>query len=334
MRYVAALFSLCIVPSIANSHHSVAHFYDRNNVIEHRGEVISVLWRNPHVRFDTRDENGNVWSIEMGSVSTLERSGIARQMFQEGDVIRVAGSAGRLAEYALFATNILLPDGREMVMGGDDAKPRWSNRTLVQGQQATISEAAARAAEDSADGLFRVWTRETPSVARSVSFTDAAIAARERWDALKDDPTLRCIAPGMIEAMTSPYPIELAQDGEDIIIRMEEWDGRRRIHMNRSAPPENQPASPLGYSVGRWDGDALVVATTRINWPLFDSRGTPQSDQVAMVERFTISDDEQRMTWEVVITDPVNLTEPAVQRMEYEWIPGEEIKRYNCTLLP
>jgi hypothetical protein len=51
-----------------------------------------------------------------------------------------------------------------------------------------------------------------------------------------------------------------------------------------------------------------------------------------MVERFALADDEQKMTWDVVITDPVNLTEPATVRQEYEWVPGEKVEVYDCTL--
>ena len=51
-----------------------------------------------------------------------------------------------------------------------------------------------------------------------------------------------------------------------------------------------------------------------------------------IVERFTLSDDAQRMTWEATVTDPVNLIEPGVVRQGYEWVPGEEIREFDCTL--
>ena len=45
-----------------------------------------------------------------------------------------------------------------------------------------------------------------------------------------------------------------------------------------------------------------------------------------------MSEDEQRMSWEAIVTDPANLAEPAVVRQEYTWIPGEEIEPFDCTL--
>ena len=76
----------------------------------------------------------------------------------------------------------------------------------------------------------------------------------------------------------------------------------------------------------------MVVATNWINWPYFDSRGTPQSQDVEIIERFALSDDEQSMNWEAIITDAENLAEPAVVTQGYQWVPGEEIMEFNCVV--
>ncbi len=102
--------------------------------------------------------------------------------------------------------------------------------------------------------------------------------------------------------------------------------------MPRIALEAGVPATLMGYSIGHWEGNTLVVSTDRISWPYFDNQGTPQSDAVLIVERFTLSDDAQRMTWEASVTDPVNLVEPGVVRQGYEWVPGEEIREFDCTL--
>ncbi len=75
------------------------------------------------------------------------------------------------------------------------------------------------------------------------------------------------------------------------------------------------------------------MTTTRINWPFFDDRGTPQADGVEIVERFTISDDETRLDYSAVIVDPATFTEPATMTNgHWRWVPGEKIEPYNCTL--
>ena len=212
------------------------------------------------------------------------------------------------------------------------ATARWSNETIDFEERDPLAAARVIAAEESANGIFRVWSI-SQGQRWTIARTEAADNARAAWDA-SDDPRLRCIPPGMVDAMASPYPIELAQEGDDVIvIRMEEWDGVRRIHMNTLDRVENVSASPMGYSVGHWEGNSLVVSTNRVSWPYFDNEGTPQSEDAEFVERFTLSNDDQSMDWEAIITDPANLAEPAVVGQDYTWVLGEEIKEFDCALV-
>jgi len=93
---------------------------------------------------------------------------------------------------------------------------------------------------------------------------------------------------------------------------------------------ETQPATPLGFSVGRWEGDTLVITTTRIDWPISDRRGVPQSVDAVHVERFTPSADFQTMTSELISTDPVYLVGSVVRTGVYSWRPGQEVERHDC----
>jgi len=328
MRYVAFTLSLVVLPVTGSGHHSILGVYSRDSVSEIEGELTSVSWRNPHVLFSVTADDGEIWEIESAPPTELERYGITRELLDEGGRYRVAGDPSRRNDNAIFATNILLPSGLE-ILTYPRSTPRWSDRTLQRGGERVISESAARAAEENANGIFRVWAGNL-GIEWDAKLTDAALAARSQWNPSRDDPRLRCIPPGMVDAIVSPFPIELIEEGQDIVIRMEQWDGVRRIHMGDSGDAEGAQPTPMGYSVGHWDGDTLVVATNRVSWPYFDDLGTPQSEEVEMVERFSMSDDEQQLTWEATITDPINLTEPAVVRQRYEWIPGEEVKPYNC----
>ena len=322
---------LALLPITASAHHSVAALFDRAAIIEAEGEITRVFWRNPHVQLWITDANGKNWQLETTSVSTLERFGIRRDLFVEGHVIRVAGNPSRRSDDSIYTSNVLLADGREVLMGGN-VTARWSNETIDSDERVPLAAANVRAAEENADGIFRVWSN-SQRPPWTVTRTEAAEAARAVWDASSDDPRLRCVAPGMVDAMTSPYPIGLAEESDDIIvIRMEEWDGVRRIHMNTPDRAQDFPPTPMGYSLGHWEGNTLVVSTNRISWPHFDNEGTPQSENVEVIERFTLSADEQSMSWEAIITDPVNLVESAVVRQSYTWVPGEEIKEFSCAL--
>jgi hypothetical protein len=62
--------------------------------------------------------------------------------------------------------------------------------------------------------------------------------------------------------------------------------------------------SPLGYSVGRWEDDVLVVHTTRIDFPFFDLFGTPVGKFPEVVERFTLSEEQARLDYESSTIEP------------------------------
>ena len=330
MRLVMVAFWLIALPTMVSAHHSISALFDNETVIEVEGELTRVLWRNPHVRFWVTSADGETWEIESQALGLLERHGIMQDLFVEGTVIRATGYAARRMAQSFYATNILLPDRREVLMGRS-ITPRWSDRTIdFTGGPIPIPQAEVAEAQRRADGIFRVW-RISQGQRWTASLTPAAEAAKADWVASRDDPRLRCIAPGMVDSMASPYPIELVRDGGDIVIRMEEWDGIRRIHMG-DVGEQGVEATLMGYSTGRWEDNTLVVSTNRINWPYFDNDGTPQSEAVEMVERFALSDDEQRMTWEAIITDSINLVEPAVVRQAYEWVPGEEVMEFDCVL--
>jgi hypothetical protein len=331
MRHVAFILALGFLPVVGSAHHSVIGIYSRDSVTVIEGEVSNIAWRNPHVLFTVTADDGQIWEVESAPPIELGRYGITRDLIQEGERYRVAGDPSRRVDNAIYATNILLPNGVEIVTYPDRATPRWSNTTLQRGGERVISASAARAAEERADGLFRVWAGNL-NIEWDAKFTDAAIAARSGWDPSRDDGRLLCIPPGMVDAIVSPFPIELIEDGQDIVIRMEQWDGVRRIHMGDSIPSETVAHSPMGHSVGHWEGDTLVVFTNRIDWPFFDDLGTPQSEDVEIIERFSMTEDGQQMLWVATITDPAYLAEPAIVRQQYDWVPGVNVEIYNCTV--
>ena len=137
---------------------------------------------------------------------------------------------------------------------------------------------------------------------------------------------------GMPHAMQNRFPIEFIDQAEAIRLRLEMWDNSRTIHMAEDAGNGLQQASPLGYSVGRWENNSLVVTTTNIDWPYFDEIGTPQSPEIEVEERFTLSADDTVLDYQITITDPNTLLEPAVRHGRWVWIPGEQIQTYGCTV--
>jgi hypothetical protein len=86
----------------------------------------------------------------------------------------------------------------------------------------------------------------------------------------------------------------------------------------------------LGYSRGRWEGNTLVVETTRIDAGLFDSDGTPQSAAIETLERFTLDTANDRLDYRIRITDPEMFTEPFELTRYWVWTPGLTVNPYDC----
>ncbi len=76
-----------------------------------------------------------------------------------------------------------------------------------------------------------------------------------------DDPAVRCMQSGLVRTFNSPYPIEIVQSGDTVTIEYEEWEVLRTVHLNGNIPEDHEPSS-LGYSIGRYEDDAMIVNST------------------------------------------------------------------------
>ena len=329
---IGILFLTVPLAAPATAHHAVNVAYDTQNLSTVEGEVIDVFWRNPHVvvTIERVLENGEreIWEAESGSTNSLERLGIGRDIVQIGDTVALTGALSRRGLTTMAAYTMTLADGSEV--------PLWPQRAERLGRDVTpapISEAAREAGEQQARSIFRIWSRTSVvGLESSLPFTEAAVAARASFDPLADDPALSCIPPGMPGMMNNPYPIEFVDQGDRILLRLEEWDGERTIHLSADAPADGQPPSPTGHSAARWEDNTLVVTTTDINESFFDDIGSPQSEDVEVVERFILNETNDRLDYHVTVADPATFVEPAMLVGAWYWNPGEEIKPFQCAI--
>jgi len=329
MKATAAILILLALSFVASAHHSLAE-YDRSAAEEVEGEVLRVLWRNPHVRFTLRTENQaggeEVWDLQGVDLNSLDRRNVVHNLVQVGDTIRVTGNPSNRRAHHLLISNLLTADGTEILID-PTAVPLWS-AAVVGRDDASVKPSDAGEAGRS---IFRVWSTEAAARGwgtRHFPFTEAAIAARDEWDP-DDNFAIRCEPEGMPRIMTNPHPFEFVDRGTTIELRSELYDLTRTIQMESAADPAEQPPGPLGYSMGRWEGETLIVTTSRVNWPYFDTMGTPQSDAVTYEERFWLSEDPGRLDYRLTIDDPATFTEPAYY--ERYWLAlGEELQRYDC----
>jgi hypothetical protein len=308
--------------------------------MEIEGELIEIRWANPHAHLKVRTvDNGKVvvWTLETAGASQMVRSGVLREYLAVGQKVRAAGWPPVTSAREMHATNLLTPDGKELILFRG-ATPKFANRGTGSYDYARRREGDRSRPEL---GLFRIWsfTGVSPFLLPediNASFnlgtypmTEAARQSVAKFNRAKDNPTLNCKAKGMPMIMENPYPFAITKKGNDIQIQIEEYDLMRTIHMNQTAAPRGTRTSPLGYSVGRMEGATLVATTTDISYPWFDQAGIPQSQQSSLVERFTPTADGSRLDYTVTVTDPVNFTRPVT--LNRYWLDlGETLVPYNC----
>ena len=136
-------------------------------------------------------------------------------------------------------------------------------------------------------------------------------AARKKDNAdhwLDRDPEVRCYMPGIPRAMYLPYPYQITQGTNRIQMVFAYANASRTIYLDAApAPPADKW---MGHSIGRWEGDTLVVDVTNFNDRTWFSRsGDFHSDALHVVERFTpVTPDALR--YEATIEDPNVFTRP------------------------
>ncbi len=160
----------------------------------------------------------------------------------------------------------------------------------------------------------------------------AAARKKENFDNwLERDPEIRCFMPGVPRATYMPYPFQILQSTDKVLMAYEFAGTTRTIHMNEV---KNNPAATwMGLSRGRWEGDTLVVDVTDFNdqtW--FDRAGNFHSDALHVIERYTPVSPHHLM-YEATIEDPKVFTRPWKIRMPLyrRFESDKKILEYKCT---
>jgi len=335
---LALLLTVILAPLEVFAHHSRTAFFDQNSLVEVEGVITRVLWRHPHVRFWVQSDaayGGAVWELESTPPSILEREGINRELISVGARVRVAGAPARRVENAMEVSHVLLPDGSEVLLYGG-LEPIWSDN-VVRRQLQDFSDEAISASRASAAGLFRVWSREGGISLRPRLFLEsypltASGRTRAQANAEEDRLFTGCVAKVMPPIMDNIWPFEFVDEGENLRLRIEEFDQERIIHMTGDAEPGAR--TTMGYSTGSWDGGELVVTTSNLIPGEFGSADILLTENAELVERFILSSDETRLDYTLTVTDPDTFAAPVEMQSYWIWRPGESIKPYDCVEVP
>jgi hypothetical protein len=166
----------------------------------------------------------------------------------------------------------------------------------------------------------------------ALPYRPEALAKRNenRANRLTLDPEVKCYLPGVPRATYMPFPFQIIQSQQHVMIVHEYAGAVRTVYMTNHV--EAPADSWMGWSNGRWDGESLVIDTKGFNgltW--FDRSGNFHSDALHVVERITARSPET-LTYEVTIDDPKTFTRPWKMSMPlYRRVePNAQLLEFRC----
>lgn len=160
----------------------------------------------------------------------------------------------------------------------------------------------------------------------------AATLVKERTAQLgRDDPVGFCKPAGALRILTFPPYRKFLQLPDLFVILSERDVTYRQIFMDGRQLPDDPTPTPNGYSIGRWDGDALVVTSQGFRdgtW--IDRNGSPMSDVAKLTERFRRVN-YGRVEIDVTVDDSKVYTKPWTVTLVQQIVLDTELLDYHCT---
>ena len=338
MRQIIATFVLVVMgghwPVMLQAHHGGA-LYDSSRTVTVRGPVTEFKFVFPHVLvyIDETDESGGMveWSGELTTPNRLAR-GISAgapsairwtaNSLLPGDVIELTGNPARNGAPSMRIRELVDAAGRALI-GGEAVtieSGTSAQEPLPEGQGADLRSVWIRRYEHPWENYafseelppMTPWARERFEQSRPV-FGPDAVAVVET-----NDPTYQCLPPGVPRIYAHPAAFEIVQFADRVMIVYEFHQQFRVIYTDGRGHRTGRPETWMGESVGRWDGDALVVESVNFNDKTWvDRRGVPHSNQLRVTERFSRNGDGQLIV-EITVEDPAAFTEPWTARRVFD----------------
>ncbi len=308
-------FVLCAA-SGARAHHSRA-LYDMTTDVVFDGTVTKLEWTNPHISMTVATEGADgapvLHEIEVMSVSEARALGLRREAITEGSHVVVRAHPGRGGSTARAV-------GLDVKTGDGTLLPLNTDAGFGVGPPG-VREAR---------GLAGRW-------APTIADFQAAFAAARNW------PLSEAARAGLATAFTEPsavlgicadYPPpvlsffpdlrEIEIGASAVVIRYEAQGQNlaRVVHLDQTTHPPGVAPSLLGHSIGRWEGQSLVVDTVAFEPHVVGIMiGVPSGPEKHLVERFTPTPDRLHLRYDLTIEDPLRLTAPASLSVQWEYRP-------------
>jgi|SRR5581483_7847594 len=160
-------------------------------------------------------------------------------------------------------------------------------------------------------------------------WAEALYKQREETNS-KDHPGAQCLPSGIPEKDMVPAPYKIVQTPDLIVILYESRTIYRQIFTDGRALPKDPNPAWQGYSVGRWEGDTLVVESAGFNGKTWlDMAGHPATEALHVTERFTRRD-VGHMDLQVTINDPKAYAKPWTVNAKIHLLPDDELIEHIC----
>ncbi len=153
-------------------------------------------------------------------------------------------------------------------------------------------------------------------------------AAKDYDPGNQTDVSSTCRPPGLIYSMQGPFPIEIFEGRDLIVIKLEYFDQVRVVFMNETEHPDDWPHSHTGHSYGRWEGDTLVVHTAKLLPGTLFNNGVDHTENVRLIERFRLADPNTLLVSQQ-FEDPGSFTGTAARIMAFRR-GNDHVYPYDC----
>jgi hypothetical protein len=328
MRLVLWQSGSVVAPALvalsAAAHHS-PNIYDQQRNVTMQGVVTRYDWANPHVYLyieaPSADGEPVVWELENGPTTMMKRRGWSRDSYVAGDRVIVHGNPARdPLRKAILVTSIEKTD-----------RTLYSREGMA--EALSVSE-GPRAQAESLSGIWAVplSTNQRFSDPSSWPLTEEGAEALASYDDVTMNPQLQCLSRTAPWVMIFPG-VHMIEVGERIVSIRSEYDTvERTVHMD-VATHEGAALTHQGHSIGRWDGEVLVVDTTRFaDHRNGNARGVPSGAQKHLIERFELDPDRRSLTYRFELRDPEYLGGPITGEMQWGYRPDIDFVPVECAL--
>lgn len=312
-------------PAVVVGHHGTSSF-DGDRIVTLEGVVVENNWTNPHsfILLETRGVDGEVRIVEVEAdgPSLLEPLGVTANSLTPGERIVAYVSPSRRASHGgVLGREAIREDGSVVALSVRYARERETAEVAP-----ASSVIGTWVPDRSALFEFVPWRAAWP-------LTDAGRASLERYDITEPFAHAECIAATAPTVMLYPTAKLITSAGERLEIDADWMGATRTVYMDGRGHPDADERYLHGHSIGRWEGDTLVIDTANFtDNAIGNAFGIASGRSKHLVERLSLSQDGLTLLYEFTLEDPEYIRGPVSNSYVWHHRPDVSASRTECDL--